>query len=164
MSLPTATIPTANTDVGGDNPQVARADILQTMQQVNEIRDHLQPLAPGLATGTHTITFSNVVNASAVVSFSGQYIRVGNEVHAAFGITVVASAAGGVSFLGSLPVASNFTTTGDGVGSGAADGAGGFVPVRLVAVGSLDAMGYFFQAPAAGSYTVVGTYMYRVLA
>jgi hypothetical protein len=160
MAVP-APVNTSNMDVGTDNPQFARADLLDLAQKFNNLLAHLAATTAGISADDASLSITSTVNVSSAVAFSAQHIRIGEHVHASFGIEVTVAATGNVSFNGSLPVASNFTTTGDGVGSGVASGAGGTVPVQLVALSS-DVMAYFFRAPAAGVYTLTGTYMYRV--
>jgi hypothetical protein len=160
MPVP-APVNTSNMDVGTDNPQTARADLLDLAEKFNTLLTHLAATTAGVSADDAALSITSTVNVSSAVAFSSQHIRIGEHVHASFGVEVTVAAAGSVFFSGSLPVASNFTTPGDGGGSGVASGSGGTVPVQLSAISS-DVMRYFFSAPAAGVYTLTGTYMYRV--
>lgn len=162
MTWPTAPINTAEADAGTDSPQVWRADALDMTQKVNQMMAHGAVFAQGLAAGTYSASVTNLSNASAAPVFSAMYQQLGSLVHLSLGISVTVAAAGAVSFNVSLPVASNFSATGDGVGSGTA-AAATLAPVRLLAASGTQTLQAYFLASAAGTYTVTLTAMYRVV-
>lgn len=162
MTWPTSDVTTTSLDAGTDSPQTARAHLLDLAQKFNQVRAHGAVFEQGLAAATYTPIITNLTNASSAPVFSAMYMQLGAFVLLHIGVSVTVSAVGDVSFNASIPVASDFSTTGDGVGSGSAAGTT-IVPVRLVAVGASDTISVFFKAAASGAHTLTASFMYRVI-
>lgn len=113
---------------------------------------------PITSNGAFTGVVNNMSNVSSVTVSGTKYMRVVDMVHCAAGASVTTSAAGAASFEVEIPVASTLNSTrlfGSMTGK---DGLTGII----IASGSGNRARVEFNAPAAGTYSVVVMFQYEV--
>ncbi|MET3929577.1 hypothetical protein ABIE51_001464 [Lysobacter sp. OAE881] len=116
----------------------------------------------GLASGTYTPTITGTVNVSSSSPLQLQYLRVGNVVTVSGNCTITATAAGDTQFRMSLPIASNFTATGN-LGGAGVDRSGTYPAVGISAVIATDDALFQFTASGAGARAVQFSFTYQVI-
>jgi hypothetical protein len=162
MTLPTATIPTGNADAGTDSPNTARGDILLTMQQVNEIRDHLNPLGPGLAVGTYSASTSNLVNISSAPVVFSTYTQLGNLVTVQVRVQMTVTLVAPTQFDLTIPVPRTFSDSTQASGQGVAWGNTSLEPLGLSAVPGASRVSVVCRPAAAGLHATQFGFSYLV--
>lgn len=118
----------------------------------------------GFVSGTYTPTVANTTNVDSSSNATGFYWGDGTYIWVSFSVDIDATTNGTLTlFTLTLPIASNFTTTRQLMGSGTAASLSGANAVKVTSDATNDVAALVYAAPASTSLQVSGTFGYRVI-